>query len=346
MSVWITNGLFSSFISARFWPVLLRHERDIPLKFCLQYSPTSPFHLHLIDSPRTLTSLDSSSLEYTLVIGSAFFLLLLFVLFVSFFDGGGFRPRPLDPLRPTPLVSSSAANANRSVYCFWKEQEIEHDESIQGNRIRATTDTHFCTVAAVRKRLLQSTLHCILNVQTGTSAVTMSTTSSEMFQMAEQLKLKETKDVIFVEVSLPCFNSDETAIHTWSAVGELFCAELFFSCLFRLFGELFWYFDVRRLAIISESFSSKSWHQNLWMNGQLDLTSHFDMHIILTHRRADVTNGSPRDLASLLNNNRINSVVGFSLCNNSNMYVKASAWFDDSNSGRIPWKVESSRRDY
>lgn len=64
----------------------------------------------------SLTSLDSSLELYT---GSEFFLLLLFVLFVSFLAGGGFLPLPLVPLRPTALVSSSAANANRSVYCFY-----------------------------------------------------------------------------------------------------------------------------------------------------------------------------------------------------------------------------------
>lgn len=68
---------------------------------------------------KVLTSLDCSSLEYTLLIGSEFFLLLLFVLFVSFLFGGGLRPRALPPRRPTPLVSSSAANANKSVYCFY-----------------------------------------------------------------------------------------------------------------------------------------------------------------------------------------------------------------------------------
>lgn len=51
--------------------------------------------------------------------------------------------------------------------------------------------------------------------------------------------------------------------------------------------------------------------------------------------RADVTNGSPRDFVSLLNSKRINSVVGFSLCNRKSICVKASAWFDDSNSGKI-----------
>lgn len=60
------------------------------------------------------TSLDSSLELYT---GSDF-LLLLFVLFVSFFAGACFLPLPLVPRRPTPLVSSSAANANKSEYCF------------------------------------------------------------------------------------------------------------------------------------------------------------------------------------------------------------------------------------
>lgn len=76
------------------------------------------------------TSLDSSSLENILFIGSEFFLLLLFVLFVSFLFGGGFRPRPLVPLRPTPLVSSSAAKANKSVYCFWKWVKIDGAVSV------------------------------------------------------------------------------------------------------------------------------------------------------------------------------------------------------------------------
>lgn len=65
-----------------------------------------------------LTSLDCSSLENTLLMGSLFFLWLLFELFESFLLAGGFRPRPLVPRRPTPLVSSSAAKANNSLYCF------------------------------------------------------------------------------------------------------------------------------------------------------------------------------------------------------------------------------------
>lgn len=71
---------------------------------------------------RTSTSLDSPSLEYTLLMGSLTFLLLLFELFASFLFAGGFRPRPLVPRRPTPLVSSSAANANKSLYCFLKKK--------------------------------------------------------------------------------------------------------------------------------------------------------------------------------------------------------------------------------
>lgn len=65
------------------------------------------------------TSLDSSLELYT---GSDF-LLLLFVLFVSFLAGAGFLPLPLVPRRPTPLVSSSAANANKSEYCFCREKK-------------------------------------------------------------------------------------------------------------------------------------------------------------------------------------------------------------------------------
>lgn len=50
---------------------------------------------------------------------------------------------------------------------------------------------------------------------------------------------------------------------TWSDVGKVFCAELFFRGRFLLFGELFGYLDVNKLAIISDSFSSNSWHQYL-----------------------------------------------------------------------------------
>lgn len=50
---------------------------------------------------------------------------------------------------------------------------------------------------------------------------------------------------------------------TCSDVGAVFCVELFFIERFRLFGELFWYFDINKLAMISDNFSSKSWHQNL-----------------------------------------------------------------------------------
>lgn len=71
-----------------------------------------------------LTSLDCSSLENTLLMGSLYFLWLLFELFESFLLAGGFRPRPLVPRRPTPLVSSSAANANKSLYCFWWRENI------------------------------------------------------------------------------------------------------------------------------------------------------------------------------------------------------------------------------
>lgn len=53
------------------------------------------------------------------------------------------------------------------------------------------------------------------------------------------------------------------SVRTWSDEGELFCVELPFVGRFRLLGELFGYFDVRRLAIISDNFSSKSWHQYL-----------------------------------------------------------------------------------
>lgn len=73
------------------------------------------------------TSLDSSLELYT---GSEFFLLLLFVLFVSFFAGGGFLPLPLVPRRPTPLVSSSAANANKSVYCFCERKKKKHKKTL------------------------------------------------------------------------------------------------------------------------------------------------------------------------------------------------------------------------
>lgn len=45
---------------------------------------------------------------------------------------------------------------------------------------------------------------------------------------------------------------------TWSDVGAVFCATAFFSGRFRLFGELFWYFDVSKLAMISDNVSSKS----------------------------------------------------------------------------------------
>lgn len=51
---------------------------------------------------------------------------------------------------------------------------------------------------------------------------------------------------------------------TCSDVGAVFCVELFFNERFRLFGELFWYFDISKLAMISDNFSSKSWHQNLF----------------------------------------------------------------------------------
>lgn len=43
---------------------------------------------------------------------------------------------------------------------------------------------------------------------------------------------------------------------TCSAVGAVFCVELFFNERFRLFGELFWYFDINRLAMNSDNFSS------------------------------------------------------------------------------------------
>lgn len=76
-------------------------------------------NLNLVGMRHELTSLDSSLELYT---GSEFFLLLLFELFVSFLAGGGFLPRPLVPRRPTPLVSSSAARANRSAYCFYKSK--------------------------------------------------------------------------------------------------------------------------------------------------------------------------------------------------------------------------------
>lgn len=75
-----------------------------------------------------LTSLDSSSLDtFSLLLLFAFFdalppvlplPLLPVELFVSFLAGGGFLPRPLVPLRPTTLVSSSAASPNKSIYCF------------------------------------------------------------------------------------------------------------------------------------------------------------------------------------------------------------------------------------
>lgn len=47
-------------------------------------------------------------------------------------------------------------------------------------------------------------------------------------------------------------------LFTCSEVGAVFCVELFFNERFRLFGELFWYFDINKLAMISDSFSSKS----------------------------------------------------------------------------------------
>lgn len=43
---------------------------------------------------------------------------------------------------------------------------------------------------------------------------------------------------------------------TWSDVGAVFCVELVFNERFRLFGELFWYFDISKVAMISDNFSS------------------------------------------------------------------------------------------
>lgn len=53
---------------------------------------------------------------------------------------------------------------------------------------------------------------------------------------------------------------------------------------------------------------------------------------------ADVTNGSPLVLVSLLKSNFNSSVVGFSFRNINNIFVIASAWFDDSKSGSISFK--------
>lgn len=53
---------------------------------------------------------------------------------------------------------------------------------------------------------------------------------------------------------------------------------------------------------------------------------------------ADVTNGSPLVLVSLLRSNFNNSVVGFSFRNINNTFVIASAWFDDSKSGSMSFK--------
>lgn len=66
-----------------------------------------------------------------------------------------------------------------------------------------------------------------------------------------------------IKWSFGCHATTVAASLTCSDVGAVFCVELFFVERFRLFGELFWYLDISRLAMISDNFSSKSWHQNL-----------------------------------------------------------------------------------
>lgn len=116
LSVWITQCLFSSFTASWLWPILLRLGINYSYFLFSEHISSNAQYMFRMSS---LTSLDSSLELYT---GSEFFL-LLFVLFVSFLAGCGFRPLPLVPRRPTPLVSSSAANANKSAYCFYRKHK-------------------------------------------------------------------------------------------------------------------------------------------------------------------------------------------------------------------------------
>lgn len=83
----------------------------------------------------------------------------------------------------------------------------------------------------------------------------MATTSTKMLQMTEKLKINIQNDFhdiwnVFYRVGVT------QIIHTCSEVGAVFCVALFFNERFRLFGELFWYLDINKLAMISDNFSS------------------------------------------------------------------------------------------
>lgn len=149
-----------------------------------------------------LTSLDSPSLEYNTLIGSAAaaaeaaaaaaaaaFLLVWMLAEVScFLLAGALRPRPLVPRLPTPLVSSSAARANRSLYSFYVAKWLKTQVKIKANSKKQKNDnTNFGAVVTVHKSLLQCSLHGVLHVEASAGAVAVSTTPPEMLQMAEQL---------------------------------------------------------------------------------------------------------------------------------------------------------------